>query len=70
MPTLNERVQEQVQSAPGLTELEIAQAIFGPDGYQQQVNSTCRWLSQKGLVERRGHGGHRDPYRYFSVGHH
>lgn len=49
----------------GLTERALARAIFGRDGYQQQVNQICRRLCSQGLVARRGEGGTRDPYRYY-----
>lgn len=54
-----------IRKREGLTERELAKAIFGPDGYQQQVNQVCRSLCSQGLVERRGAGGTRDPYRYY-----
>ena len=52
-----------IAKTPGLTEAELAEVIFGPDAYQQRVNSTCRRLLKEGRVERRGQG-YSDPYRY------
>jgi hypothetical protein len=54
-----------IANGPGRTELELAKAIHGPTGYQQQVNQDCNMLVNSGKVERRGGGGVNDPYRYF-----
>lgn len=56
-----------IEKRPGRTERELAQAIFGRNGYQQQVNGDCNLLLNRGLVERRGVGGPSDPYRYYPV---
>ena len=56
-----------MEKGPGRTETELAAAIFGPEGYQQRVNTDCNLLVNGGRVERRGSGGPADPYRYFSV---
>lgn len=56
-----------IEKGPGRTEAELAEAIFGKHGYQQRVNGDCNLLVNRGLVERRGHGGHADPYRYFKA---
>jgi len=55
-----------VRRRPGMTELEIAKAIYGPRAVQQQVNAECRRLVNLGLVERRGLGGAGDPFTYRS----
>jgi hypothetical protein len=52
---------------PGRTERELAEAIHGAASYQQQVNQDCQLLAQRGKVERRGHGGSADPYRYYPI---
>jgi hypothetical protein len=52
---------------PGLTEAELAEELFGADGYQQRVNSTCRRMLKQGLVRREGQGYQADPYRYFAT---
>jgi hypothetical protein len=62
--TVNDRIKERIAERPGLTEAELAQAIFGMDGYQQRVNSTCRLMIAKGEIERHGKGGPSDPYTY------
>ena len=46
-----------VSHRPGLTELALAKCLFGHMGYQQRVNSTCRYLFKAGHVERHGTGG-------------
>lgn len=53
-----------IEKGPGRTETELAKAIFGDKGYQQQVNQDCRMLADRGAVERRG-GGPGDPSRYY-----
>jgi hypothetical protein len=58
------RVIDAVRQRPGMTELEIAKALYGRGAVQQQVNQECRRLVQRGLVERRGAGGRSDPYVY------
>ena len=60
-----QRILSEIGTSPGLTEREIAERIFGREGYQQQVNPDCRKLYAQGLVERRGFGGPGDPYRYY-----
>lgn len=54
-----------IEKAPGRTESELAQAIYGAAGVQQHVNQDCRMLVRKGLIERHGAGGRADPYTYF-----
>jgi hypothetical protein len=53
-----------VRKKPGMTEAELAEALFGAEGYQQRVNSTCRRLIAQGRVHRRGGGYQSDPFRY------
>jgi hypothetical protein len=60
-----QKIVEVVQRQPGITELEIAKAIYGPAAVQQQVNQDCRLLARNGVIERRGIGGRSDPYVYF-----
>jgi predicted transcriptional regulator len=49
-----------IEKGPGRTELELARAIHGDKGYQQQVNQDLSLLLSRGAVERRD-----TPYRYF-----
>lgn len=64
METVEERIRDSIAERPGLTEAQLARAIFGQDGYQQRVNSTCRLMLARGEVERRGKGGPSDPFTY------
>jgi hypothetical protein len=50
-----------IKHGPGRTELELAKAIHGESGYQQQVNQDLALLVGRGAVERRSEA----PYRYF-----
>jgi hypothetical protein len=54
-----------VEKAPGRTETELAEAIYGSGAYQQNVNEDCRMLADAGRIARRGHGVPDDPFRYF-----
>ena len=60
---LIDELQALIAKRPGLTEAELAEALYGPDAYQQRVSSTCRRLIKLGKVERTG-AGYSDPYRY------
>ena len=62
---VSDRLLNIVGKRPGLTELELARAIFGPSAVQQHVNKDCRSLSELGLLERRGVGVRGDPYVYY-----
>jgi hypothetical protein len=53
-----------IKRRPGLTELEIAKAMYGQSAVQQDVNPECRFLVKLGLVERLGVGGKGDPFTY------
>jgi hypothetical protein len=53
-----------VRRRPGMTELEIAKALFGPAAMQQQVNQQCRALLKSGRIVRLGNGGGSDPFTY------
>lgn len=64
--SLAEDIEAMVVNAPGLTESEIAMRLYGPDAYQQLVNSTCRRLVARGRIRREG-AGNRDPFRYHIV---
>jgi hypothetical protein len=62
--TIADKIIDLVRRRPNLTEAELAEQIFGKDGYQQRVNSTCRRLIKQGEVQRYGRGGSNDPYTY------
>ncbi|MDA9493245.1 hypothetical protein XI08_30100 [Bradyrhizobium sp. CCBAU 11361] len=46
-----------IEKGPGRTELELARAVHGDKGYQQQVNQDLSLLLGRGTVEKRGQGG-------------
>jgi hypothetical protein len=54
---------------PGLTEAEIATALFGEAGYPARVARACISLLKSRQIERSGRGGRIDPFRYFPRGH-
>lgn len=56
-----------ITKGPGRTEVELAKAIHGPSGYQQQVNQDCSMLVGCAAVERRGDGGVTDPFTYWPI---
>ncbi len=53
---------------PGLTEAEIAAALFGEAGYPARVAKACINLMKSRRIERTGRGGRTDPFRYFPKG--
>ena len=57
-----------VTRSPGLTEAEIAAALFGEAGYTARVSVACRNLIKSRRIERTGRGGRNDPFRYFPKG--
>jgi hypothetical protein len=59
-----DKIVDLVRRRPGMTELEIAKALFGPAAMQQQVNQQCRALLKSGRIVRLGSGGGSDPYTY------
>jgi hypothetical protein len=61
---LADQIEALVARRTDMTEAMLADAIFGPDGYQQQVNSTCRRLVKNGRLKRSGAGGVREPFTY------
>lgn len=67
MLTLAEVLLYLIDKGHGRSERELAEAIYGPGADQARVNQDCRLLVAKGKVERRGSGGHGDPFRYFPV---
>lgn len=59
-----DRILDVVRRRPGMTELEIAKALYGAGAKQQDVNAHCRDLVERGAVERCGVGGPGDPFVY------
>jgi hypothetical protein len=63
--TIGDTLRFIIESGPGRTEVQLADAIFGREGYQQRVNGDCRLLESRGVIERRGSGGPTEPFRYY-----
>jgi hypothetical protein len=61
---LIERVNCAVKARPGMTAREIAEFLFGIDGYGGRVGCACTDLAGAGRVIREGSGGPGDPYTY------
>ena len=59
-----DRVLNIIRRRPGMTELDIAKAMYGASAVQQDVNPDCRLLLKLKLVERCGLGGKGDPFTY------
>jgi hypothetical protein len=59
-----QRVLDAIAQRPGMTELEIARTLWGPQAVQPQANPYCRQLLEAKLVVRKGGGGRADPYTY------
>jgi hypothetical protein len=62
--TVEDKIIDLVRRRSDLTEADVAREIFGKDGYQQRVNSTCRRLLKQGKLRRHGRGGSSDPFTY------
>jgi hypothetical protein len=60
-----DKIEVLVTRSPGLTEAEIAAALFGDTGSQQRVNKACMDLVKSRRLERGGRGGRSNPFRYF-----
>jgi hypothetical protein len=65
---LADEIEELVLRKPGLTEIELARLLRGPDSYIPQVKSTCRSLVAEGRLERQGRGGLQQPFTYYPTG--
>jgi hypothetical protein len=61
-PTIAQAIEVIVCHRPGITEMNLARAIFGPEAYQQRVNSDCTWMTNAGYILRDDSTG---PARYF-----
>jgi len=64
---LIDRIEQAIWRSPGLTATQIANTLFGVDGYHQRVATACQRLWELGRTERRGKGGPGDPFTYFPV---
>jgi hypothetical protein len=63
-----DQIETLVTHRPGLTEAEIAVALFGDAGYPARVARSCMTLMKSRRIERSGRGGRSDPFRYFPKG--
>jgi|GEM_PF-276139 len=50
--TIYERIEAAVAEHPGMSQAEMAKALFGDEGYQQRVNQDCAWLVRAGRLVR------------------
>jgi hypothetical protein len=66
--TVADKVEALMSRCPGLTEFEIAAALFGDATNLHRVSTPCRRLIKNGQIERSGRGGRNDPFRYFPKG--
>ena len=66
--TVADQIEALVTHRPGLTEAEIAAALFGEAGSPQRISNACRGLMKSRRIERSGRGGRNDPFRYFLAG--
>jgi hypothetical protein len=53
MPTMKERVEQQVNRTPGRTDRELTTILLGDGVGQQQVNQTANALAEEGRIVRR-----------------
>ncbi len=51
-PTVAQAIEVVVRHRPGLSQREIAEAIFGEKGYAQRVNQDLNWLESMGYITR------------------
>ena len=64
METIADRLLVLIRNHPGRTERELAETLFGQNGYQQRVNQVLRSLIKEKRVRRQGRGGSGEPFRY------
>lgn len=57
-------IEDLIRRRPHLTEIQIAEELFGPEAYQQKVNQCCRKLLSERRVTRHGKGGPAGPFTY------
>jgi hypothetical protein len=66
--TVADQIKALVTHRPGLTEAEIAAALFGDAGSPQRISNACRGLMRSRRIERSGRGGRSAPFRYYLAG--
>jgi hypothetical protein len=62
--TVADSIEALVSSQPGLTELEIAKALFVSESDLQRIHLMCRRLIAEGRLTRNGVGTTTDPFTY------
>ena len=50
-PTIAQAIEVVIRHRPGLSQSEIAEAIFGDKGYPQRVNQDLSWLEGIGYIK-------------------
>jgi hypothetical protein len=63
-----DNIEKTIRANPGLKATQIAQVMYGPSGYGEQVRMGCLALLRAGQIERRGRGGSADPFTYYPAG--
>jgi hypothetical protein len=66
--TVADQIEALMTHRPGLTEAELAAALFGDAGSPQRISNACRGLMRSRRIERSGRGGRSDPFRYYLIG--
>jgi hypothetical protein len=66
--TVADKVEALISRCPGLTEFEIAAALFGDATNLHRISTPFRRLMKSGRIERSGRGGRNDPFRYSPKG--
>ena len=63
--TMLDRLEKLIRARPGLTATQLAEKLFGIEGYHERVAGACRTLVRAGKAERHGAGGPGHPYTYY-----
>src|SRR5262245_48648398 len=66
--TVADSIEALVSSQPGLTELEIAKALFASEKDLQRIHMMCRRLIAEGRLTRNGVGTTTNPFTYSPKG--
>jgi hypothetical protein len=57
-------IERTIRANPGLKATQIAQVLYGRDGYAERINNGCLALARVGRIKRLGRGGPGDPFTY------
>lgn len=66
--TVADQIVALLRRQPGLTETELAQALFPDGAHRQRINASCQALVGARRLVRQGMGGNGAPYRYHLAG--